>query len=135
MTITNTDDWKLYIDNALQHGWPAAIVVRCYLNGQGAVGGHEEDEAEEEVPEDVHEEVPRVEEDVAVGVGAGTEAEATGVAQAECVADEGEILPSIVQQMHNEDMEAAQMEEHNIRQMKTILYHHNRAILDLVTLW
>ena len=112
MMITNIDNWKLYIDNALQHGWPAAIVVRCYLNGQGAVGGHEEDEAEEEVPEDVHEEVPRVEEDVVVGAGAGTEAEAAGVAQAEGVADEGEILPSIVQQMHNEDMEAAQMEEH-----------------------
>jgi hypothetical protein len=67
MMITNTDNWKLYINNALQHGWPAAIVVRCYLNGQGAVGGHEEDEAEEEVLEDVHEEVPRVEEDVTVG--------------------------------------------------------------------
>jgi hypothetical protein len=28
------------------------------------------------------------------------------------VVDEGKILPSIVQQMHTEDMEAAQMEEH-----------------------
>ena len=130
MTISNTADWKVYIDNALQRGWPPAMVVQCYPNGQGAVGGHEEDDAEEEVPEDVHEEVPHVEEDVAVGAGQGTEAQAEGVAEAE-----GEILPSIVQQMHNEDMEAAQMEEHNIRQMKTILYHHNRAILDLVTLW
>ena len=105
MTITNTDDWKLYIDNVLQRGWPAAMVVRCYPNGQGAVGGHEEDEAEEEVPEDVHEEVPHVEEDVAVGAGKCTEAQAEGVA------DEGEILPAIVQQMQTEDMEAAQMEE------------------------
>ena len=65
------------------------MVVRCYPNGQGAVGGHEEDEAEEEVLEDVHEEVPHVEEDVAVGAGKCTEAQAEGVA------DEGEILPSI----------------------------------------
>ena len=89
MTISNTADWKVYIDNALQRGWPPAMVVQCYPNGQGAVGGHEEDEAEEEVPEDVHEEVPHVEEDVAVGAGKCTEAQAEGVA------DEGEILPSI----------------------------------------
>ena len=50
MTISNTADWKVYIDNALQRGWPPAMVVQCYPNGQGAVGGHEEDEAEEEVP-------------------------------------------------------------------------------------
>ena len=106
MTITNTDDWKLYIDNALQRGWPAAMVVWCYPNGQGAVGGHEEDEAEEEVLEDVHEEVRHVVQDIDVAAGQDTEAQAQGVA------DEGEVLQSIVQQMHNEDMEAAQMEEH-----------------------
>ena len=88
------------------------MVVRCYPNGQCAAVVEEEIEAQEEVPEDVHEEVPRVEEDVAVGAGARTEAEAAGVAQAEGVADEGEILPAIVQQMQTEDMEAAQMEEH-----------------------
>ena len=106
MTISNTADWKVYIDNALQHGWPAAIVVRCYLNGQGAVGGHEEDEAEEEVPEDVHEEVRHVEQDINVAAGQDTEAQAQGVA------DEGEVLQSIVQQMHNEDMEATEIDEH-----------------------
>ena len=69
MTISNTADWKVYIDNALQRGWPPAMVVQCYPNGQGAVGGHEEDDAEEEVPEDVHEEVRHVEQDIDVVAG------------------------------------------------------------------
>jgi hypothetical protein len=58
------------------------------------------------VEEDMHEEVPDVEGEVEDGGRKGTEAEAEGVA------DEGEVLPSIVQQMHNESMEAAHMEEY-----------------------
>ena len=46
------------MDNALQRGWPPAMVVRCYPNGQGAAVVEEEIEAQEEVPEDVHEQQP-----------------------------------------------------------------------------
>ena len=49
MTISNTVEWKMYIDNALQHGWPTAILVRCYPKDKGAVVNEEEEDCEEEI--------------------------------------------------------------------------------------
>ena len=42
----------MFIDSALYHGWPPAMVVRCFPKGQDVGGGPEEAEAEEEVPGD-----------------------------------------------------------------------------------
>ena len=58
MTISNTKDWKMYIDSALHHGWPPAMVVRAFPIGQDVGGAPEEVEVEKEVPEDVHEQQP-----------------------------------------------------------------------------
>ena len=55
MTISNTVEWKMYIDNALQHGWPTTILVMCFPKDQGAVVNEEEEDCEEEMEANVHE--------------------------------------------------------------------------------
>ena len=94
MTIENTEQWQSYVHNALQRGWPLVILAHCFPNIQENV------EAVHDVDvhnvEDVHNEAPNVEEETQ-----NQNNEAQGVA------DEGELLPAIVQQMENETMEAA----------------------------
>ena len=94
MTIENTEQWQSYVQNGLQRGWPLVLLARCFPNNQANV------EAVQDVAvhndEDVHNEAPNVEDDTQ-----------NQNIEAEGVADEGEIMPSIVQQMENETMEAA----------------------------
>lgn len=102
MTISNTTEWQFYIDNALHHGWTPAILVRCYPNSSNAVQAEEEETnggaaaEEEDNVQEVEQHFNEEEDNV----------------QDQGVADLGERVPSIVQEMENENLEAAQMEEY-----------------------
>ena len=54
MTISNTAEWKFYIENALQHGWIPAILVRSYPILPSAVLGEDEGTNRVEAAEDEH---------------------------------------------------------------------------------
>jgi len=54
MTISNTAEWKFYIENALQHGWTPAILVRSYPIPPSAVLGEDDGTNRVEAVEDEH---------------------------------------------------------------------------------
>ena len=90
--IHDTDDWRIYMQAALERGWPLSILVKTQLReGYGA-------------QHDVAEDIPS----------ASTEAIGNEelVLEPEGVADEGERIPSIVDNMVAEEQEANEMEEH-----------------------
>src|SRR6266540_5535068 len=98
MPIRNTADWKMYMEAAFEHGWPLAMLVRSHEKPQVAAAAEEnegtrsaqmEEQAEGDEDEEVH----------------VTKTEPQGQA------DEGERIPIIVEQMHNEDEEAEQMQQ------------------------
>src|SRR5436853_316947 len=102
MPIRNTADWKMYMEAAFECGWSLAMFVQSHEKLQVAAIAEEnegtrsaqmeeqaEREEEEEQNEDVH----------------VTETEPQGHAA------EGERIPIIVEQMHNEDEEAEQMQQ------------------------
>src|SRR6266540_603631 len=102
MPICNTADWKLYMKVAFERGWPLAMLVQSHEKPQVAAAGEEnegslsaqrEEQAEEEEEEEQNQEVHV------------TATEPQGQA------DEGERIPRIVEQMHNEDKEAKQMQQ------------------------
>src|SRR6266540_6421413 len=92
----------MYMEAAFEHGWPLAILVQSHEKPQVAAAVEEnegtrsvqmEEQAEGEEEEEQNEEVHV------------TEIEPQGHA------DEGERIPIIVEQMHNEDQEAEQMQQ------------------------
>src|SRR5436190_8230376 len=90
MPIRNTADWKMYMEAAFERGWPLAMLVRSHEKPQVAAAAEENEgtrsaQMEEQVEGDEDEEVHV------------TETEPQGQA------DEGERIPIIVEQMHNED--------------------------------
>src|SRR6266508_4630242 len=102
MPIRNTADWKMYMEAAFERGWPLAMLVQSHEKPQVAFAAEENEgcpstqreeqakgEEEEEQNQQVH----------------ATETEPQGQA------DEGERIPIIVEQMHNEDEEAEQMQQ------------------------
>src|SRR6266508_6018131 len=102
MPICNTADWKMYMEAAFERGWPLAMLVQSHEKPQVAATAEEnegfpsaqrEEQAEEEEEEEQNEEVHV------------TETEPQGHA------DEGERILIIVEQMHNEDEEAQQMQQ------------------------
>ncbi|WVZ66891.1 hypothetical protein U9M48_016051 [Paspalum notatum var. saurae] len=124
MRINNTEEWKFYMETAVQRGWPLSILVRIEQRAEagdttydpprsgtsaGAGLGFENTEALE-VHTDVnigeyHPSTPVVE--------AGHEAIGGNVTAPvpEGFADEGERIPGIVEQMNNEDQLVQEMEE------------------------
>src|SRR6266542_3479770 len=102
MPIRNTADWKIYMEAAFERGWPLAMLVQSHEKPQVAAAGEEnegslsaqrEEQAEEEEEEEQSQEVHV------------TETEPQGQA------DEGERIPRIVEQMHNEVEETEQMQQ------------------------
>jgi len=91
-SIHDTDDWRTYMQAALERGWPLAMLVKTQL--RGGYGAQY----------DVAEDIPSVSTEAA-----GNE---ELVLETEGVADEGERIPSIMDNMAAEDQEANEMEEH-----------------------
>src|SRR6266540_3193914 len=102
MPMRNTVDWKMYMEAAFECGWSLAMLVQSHEKPQiaaaaekneGSPNAQREEQAEEEEEEEQNEEVHV------------TETEPQGQA------DEGERIPIIMEQMHNEDEEAEQMQQ------------------------
>src|SRR5205085_1353166 len=98
MPIRNTADWKMYMEAAFERGWPLAMLIRSHEKPQVAAAAEKnegtrsaqmEEQAEGDEDEEVH----------------VTETEPQGQA------DEGERIPIIIEQMHNEDEEAEQLQQ------------------------
>ncbi len=115
MTISSTAEWKFYVENAVQHGWTPAILVRSYPIPPNEVRGGENETNRGEAGEDAHnvheveEQINEVQDnvqDMQENLNVGEEVRGQGVA------DLGERIPSIVQEMENENLEAAHMEEY-----------------------
>jgi len=114
MTISNTAEWKFYVENALQHGWTPAILVRTYPILPSAVLGEDEGTNRVEAAEDEHN-VQEVQEQINEEEANVQEMEENMNVEevgGQGVADLGETVPSIVQQMENENLEATHMEEY-----------------------
>src|SRR5438128_5035391 len=101
MPICNTADWKMYMKVAFERGWPLAMLVQSHEKPQVAAVAEEYEgtRSAQREGEQVEEEE---EQSLELCV---TETEAQGQA------DEGERIPRIVEQMHNEDEEAQQMQQ------------------------
>ncbi|PVH64713.1 hypothetical protein PAHAL_2G340000 [Panicum hallii] len=86
MLLASNDDWLSYLQNVSYWQWPLILLVSVYqkslINIEAAAG-------DEDVDEEV--EKPNI--------------EAGGTAAPQCVADEGENIPGIVQQLRDEDRE------------------------------
>src|SRR6266508_4094490 len=100
--LRNTADWKMYIEAAFERGWPLAMLVQSHEKPQVAAAAEEnegtrsaqmEEQAEGNEDEEQNEEVHV------------TKIEPQGQA------DEGERIPIIVEQMHNEEEEAEQLQQ------------------------
>jgi hypothetical protein len=100
MAITNTKEWKFYLNAAILRGWPLAMLVQWYEKG-----GVTASRVEEEAGPSAAGEGEQAEEEQ---VNAERNDSAT---EPQGVADEGERIPEIVQQMQNEDQEAEAVEE------------------------
>src|SRR5438128_11163292 len=102
MPIRNTANWKIYMEAAFERGWPLAMLVQSHEKRQvasaaekneGSPSGQREEQAEGEEEEEQNQEVHV------------TETEPQGQA------DEGERILIIVEQMHNEDEKAEEMQQ------------------------
>jgi hypothetical protein len=86
MPLSSNDDWLSYLQNTSHWQWPLVLLVSMYqkflINIEAAVG-------DEDVDEEVEE--PNI--------------EPGGTATPQCVADEGENIPRIVEQLRDEDRE------------------------------
>ncbi|PUZ38835.1 hypothetical protein GQ55_9G228000 [Panicum hallii var. hallii] len=86
MPLASNDDWLCYLQNASHWQWPLVLLVGVYqkplINIEATAG-------DEDVDEEVEE--PNIE----VG----------GTAAPQCVADEGENIPRIVEQLRDKDCE------------------------------
>ncbi|PUZ69436.1 hypothetical protein GQ55_2G108300 [Panicum hallii var. hallii] len=86
MPLASNDDWLSYLQNASHWQWPLVLLVGVYqkplINIEAAVGDKDVDEEVEE---------PNI--------------EAGGTAAPQYVADEGENIPRIVEQLRDEDRE------------------------------
>jgi hypothetical protein len=86
MPLASNDDWLSYLQNASHWQWPLVLLVCVYqkplINIEATAG-------DEDVDEEVEE--PNI--------------EAGGTVAPQCVADEGENIPRIVEQLRDEDRE------------------------------
>ena len=97
MLIQNTEEWKHYMQAALDRGWFLAMLVEIYNKPQFAVVA-DEGQVSASAPLNEEPEAQEAEE-------AEDDDEPKGVA------DEGERIPAIVEQMEEEDREAAEVDE------------------------
>jgi hypothetical protein len=83
MSISNRDEWKTYINEAVECGWPFTVLVQNHVRI--------------EQPDEVMatEEGGEVQEEVEIS---------TNISSADGMADEGERIPAIVEQMEREDV-------------------------------
>jgi hypothetical protein len=95
MLIENTEEWKQYMQAALDRGWFLAMLVEIHNKPQMAVAA---DEAQLSGSDPLNEEPEREDDDEPEAVPEG-------------VADECERIPAILEQMEEEDLEAAEMDE------------------------
>ena len=80
MPISNTNEWKVYINEAVEYGWPFTMLVQSHVRVQQSVEVvHQEEDSEGQA---------KVE-----------------IPAADGIADEGERIPEIVEQMEREDEE------------------------------
>jgi hypothetical protein len=86
MPLASNDDWLSYLHNASYWQWPPVLLVSVYqkplINIKAAAGDENVDEEVEEL-----------------------NIEAGGTTAPQCVADEGENIPYIVEQLRDEDRE------------------------------
>jgi MULE transposase domain/Domain of unknown function (DUF1979)/MuDR family transposase len=116
MLIRSTEDWKMYMQAAAERGWPPALLIQIHLkSGVSLPGPEDEDEG---VPVqahvEAHEEDQVAGEDIHVACEEDQEPEQdvnTSRHEARGTADEGEIIPGIVEQMEEEDLLAAADDE------------------------
>jgi hypothetical protein len=82
MPLASNDDWLSYLQNASHWQWPLVLLVSVHqkplINIEAAAGNEDVDEEVEE---------PNI--------------EAGGTAAPQCVADEGENIPRIVEQLRD----------------------------------
>ena len=100
MTIHNTDDWQKYMQTALEHGWPLAILVQIQEKTQNEIKHC----ADQETPS-IRRETNYVEQDES------EESENQNMGP-QGLTDEGERIHSIVDEMEAEDQTAIEMEEY-----------------------
>ena len=96
MVIKSTADWRQYIDAATERGWPLGMVIKLHKRAQLARAQDEDEDIPTQYME--AEKPDRAEDHV-------SEMEPQGVA------DEGERITRIVEEVEAEDHEAQQMEE------------------------
>ena len=108
MLIHNTADWKMYVEAALQCGWLPSMLIEVHERPDVAINQEVDDEGTTSAGRPDEGVTILNQEDEGHGQADarhGTEIRAQGVA------DEGERIPAIMEQMQNEDVEAAQMQE------------------------
>ena len=92
MPIRNTADWKMYMEAVFERGWPLAMLVQSHEKSQVAAAA-EENEGSPSAQREGEQAEEEDEQSIEVHV---TEREPQGQAY------EGERIPRIVEQMHNE---------------------------------
>jgi len=94
--ISSTEEWKYYMQTALQRGWPLAMVIQIHqkIGDLGEGSTHTTSDCNEEMEEDKEEENVQ-----------STEPEPQGLPY------EGERIPGIVEDMEKEDQDAQIMEQ------------------------
>ena len=100
MMIHSTDDWQNYMQTALERGWPLAILVQIREKTQNEIQ-HGADQA----TPSIRRETNYVEQDES------EEIENQNIGPQD-LADEGERIHSIVDEMEAEDQAAMEMEEY-----------------------
>src|SRR5438876_7409954 len=91
----------MYMEAAFEHGWPLAMLIQSHEKPQVGAAA-EENEGSPSAQREGEQAEEEEEQSLEVHV---TETEPQGQA------DEGERIPRIVKQMHNEDEEAEQMHQ------------------------
>jgi Domain of unknown function (DUF1979) len=110
MPISTTEDWKTYIDAALAGGWHRAILVQVNEKDEVTPCPHGTTSVVQLSEGEVDADTTGEEYGIAEAHDGATENEGV-VEEAQGVADEGDRIPRIVEQMQNEDVEALQMQD------------------------
>lgn len=98
--INTTHNWRKYVELATEHGWPMLLLIQTFWREGNVVTHEEADVQADEVDEmNIHEDhiVPDVMEEEDPAPSSGPSIQPRGEA------DEGEVIPQIVEQMEQED--------------------------------
>ena len=98
--IHNTDDWQKYIQAALERGWPLAILVQT------------REKTQNEIQHGAYQATPSIQRETNfVAQDESEEIENQNI-EPQGLADEGEMIHNIVDEMEAEDQAAMEMEEY-----------------------